>query len=76
MTTILTAVEAADRLGTSPSSVSRAAAKAGVGVRRADGRLVGLSAADLKKVAKHLHYERGNPNFGKPPKKPPRKRAS
>jgi hypothetical protein len=60
---ILTTVEAAELYGTSPSSISRAARKAEVGVRRSDGRLVGISRADLKKAAKHLRYVAGNPNF-------------
>lgn len=63
---ILTTVEAAALYETSPSSISRAARKAGLGVRRADGRLVGISRNDLKKIAKHLRYKAGNPNWSKP----------
>lgn len=63
--TILTTVEAAEEFGTSASSVSRAAKKAGVGVRRADGRLVGISRSDMKSIGKLLRYKAGNPTFGK-----------
>lgn len=62
---IMTTVEAAELAGTSPSSISRAARKARVGVRRADGRLVGISRADLKKISKHLHRVAGNPAWKK-----------
>lgn len=62
---ILTTVEAAELYSTSPSSISRAARKAGVGVRRADGRLVGVSRNDLKKIEKLLRYKAGNPNWSK-----------
>jgi hypothetical protein len=62
---ILTTVEAATLCETSPSSISRAARKAGVGVRRADGRLVGISRNDLKKIEKLLRYKAGNPNWSK-----------
>ena len=61
---ILTTVEAAILYGTSPSSISRAARKAEVGVRRGDGRLVGITRDDLKRLSKHLRYVAGNPNFG------------
>lgn len=69
MLRILTTVEAAAELGTSPSSISRAARRAGVGVRREDGRLVGVSRGDLKAIKKLLHYKAGNPTFGKNKKK-------
>ena len=62
---ILTTVEAAEELGTSASSISRAARKANVGVRREDGRLVGVSRSDLKAIQKLLRYKAGNPNFSK-----------
>lgn len=62
---ILTTVEASILYETSPSSISRAARKAGVGVRRADGRLVGISRNDLKKIEKLLRYKAGNPNWSK-----------
>lgn len=62
---IMTTVEAAAEMGTSPSSISRAAKRAGVGVRREDGRLVGISHADLKKVKKFLRFKAGNPLWSK-----------
>lgn len=62
---ILTTVQAAELYGTSPSSISRAAKKANVGVRREDGRLVGISKRDLKTLAKLLKYKAGNPNWRK-----------
>jgi hypothetical protein len=64
MKIIYTTVEAAEKFETSPSSISRAARAAGVGVRRSsDNRLVGLSEADLKVVAKKIRREVGNPNW-------------
>ena len=63
MKRIYTTVEAAERCETSPSSISRAARRAGVGLRRADGRLVGLSESDLKVVVKSLRHVAGNPNW-------------
>lgn len=62
---ILTTVEAAEELGTSASSISRAARKANVGVRREDGRLVGVTRNDMSKIKKLLRYKAGNPNFQK-----------
>jgi len=59
--TIYTTVELAERLGTSPSSISRAAKRAGVGVRRQDGRLVGVEHRDIEAIRRHLHYTAGNP---------------
>jgi hypothetical protein len=63
---IITTVEAAKRYGTSPSSISRAAKKADVGLRRADGRLVGLRERELVVLRKYLQFEPGNPNFHSP----------
>lgn len=65
MKTILTTVEAAEEFGTSPSSISRAAKRAGVGLRRSDGRLVGISRDEMRQIKKLLHYKAGNPTFGK-----------
>lgn len=62
---IMTTVEAAEEYGTSPSSISRAAKRANLGIRRADGRLVGISEADMRKISKLLRYKAGNPTFGK-----------
>ena len=62
---IITTVEAAKRYGTSPSSISRAAKKASVGLRREDGRLVGLREKELRILRKHLQFEPGNPNLTK-----------
>lgn len=61
----MTTVEAAEQFGTSPSSISRAARKAGVGVRRADGRLVGISKSDLRAIRKFLRFKAGNPKWVK-----------
>jgi hypothetical protein len=62
---IATTVELAEELGTSPSSISRAAKRADVGVRREDGRLVGVLRKDVAKIKKLLRFVAGNPNFGK-----------
>jgi hypothetical protein len=62
---ILTTVEAAEQYGTSASSISRAASRAGVGVRRSDGRLLGLSTNDLKVLRKFLRFKAGNPTWVK-----------
>jgi hypothetical protein len=62
---IATTVELAEELGTSPSSISRAAKRANVGVRREDGRLVGVPRRDVAKIKKLLRFKAGNPNFGK-----------
>lgn len=62
---ILTTVELAELLGTSPSSISRAAKRANVGVRREDGRLVGVVKADVRKLKKLLKFKAGNPNWVK-----------
>lgn len=61
----LTTVEAAEQFGTSPSSISRAARKAGVGMRRSDGRLVGISKSDLRAIKKFLRFKAGNPKWVK-----------
>ena len=66
---IYTTVEAAEKYSTSPSSISRAAKRAGVGLRREDGRLVGISERDLSAVRKLLHFKAGNPTFGKKKKR-------
>lgn len=65
MSQILTTVEAAEKFGTSPSSISRAAKRAGVGVRRSNGRLVGISENDLRSLKKYLRYKAGNPTWVK-----------
>lgn len=65
MSQILTTIEAAEKFGTSASSVSRAAKKAGVGLRRADGRLVGINKSDLRAIEKFLRYRAGNPKWVK-----------
>lgn len=62
---IFTTVELAEKYGTSPSSISRAAKRAGVGLRRADGRLLGINSNDVAVVKKLLRFKAGNPNFGK-----------
>lgn len=62
-TVVVTTVESAALYGTSPSSISRAAKRAKVGLRREDGRLVGLLKSDLRAIKKHLFYEPGNPSF-------------
>ena len=67
--TILTTVEVAEKYGTSASSVSRAAKRAGVGLRLPDGRLVGLRQHEVRTLAKLLHFRPGNPTFGKPPRR-------
>lgn len=58
---IYTTVELAAKLKTSASSVSRAARRADVGLRREDGRLVGIPERDVGKVKKFLRFKTGNP---------------
>lgn len=60
---ILTTVELAEELGTSASSISRAAKRANVGVRREDGRLVGVGRNEVRALKKFLRYKAGNPNW-------------
>jgi hypothetical protein len=71
---IVTTVEAAKRYGTSPSAISRAAKRAGIGIRREDGRLVGINSLDLPAVKKLLHFKAGNPTFIKSKTKNGKKR--
>jgi hypothetical protein len=63
MNKLITTIEAAEKCKTSPSSISRAAKRAGVGLRRADGRLVALSAADVRAMKQFLRRVAGNPNW-------------
>lgn len=66
---IFTTVELADLLKTSASSISRAASKLGIGVRRTDGRLVGITKSDVPKIKESLHYLSGNPTWRSEEKK-------
>lgn len=58
----MTASEAAKAVGCSVSTVSRAAARAGVGVF-AGGRLVALTAGDIEAVRLATHRTPGNPKW-------------
>lgn len=61
----MTTVELAELLGTSPSSISRAAKRAKIGVRREDGRLVGVMKSQVNSLKKFLKFKAGNPNWVK-----------
>jgi hypothetical protein len=66
---VFTTVELAEMLETSPSSISRAARRASVGLRRSDGRLVGIERKDLRAIESHLNYLAGNPQWRSAEKK-------
>jgi len=66
---IFTTVELAELLKTSASSISRAARKLDIGVRRSDGRLVGIMKSDVPLIKKNLHYLSGNPTWRSDEKK-------
>lgn len=55
--------QAAERLGCSAKTVSRVAAKAGVGIHFINGRLAALSPADLTAIKPLIHETSGNPNW-------------
>lgn len=58
----LTSHEAAEKLGCSVKTVTRAARRAGVGVFVHGGnRLAALHPADLAKMKSHIHETSGNP---------------
>lgn len=66
---LYTTVELAEMLETSPSSISRAARRADVGLRRSDGRLVGIEIGDVPAIKRCLNYLAGNPDWRSPEKK-------
>lgn len=74
----LTSHEAAEKLGCSVKTVTRAARRAGVGVFVHGGvRLAALHPGDLAKMKSHIHETSGNPVWiaAKAKQPRPRKRA-
>ena len=64
--------QAAAKLGCSAKTISRAAEKAGVGIRFVGGRLAALAPADLVTIRPLINETSGNPNWiaaGKTPRK-------
>jgi excisionase family DNA binding protein len=55
--------QAAERLGCSAKTISRAAKKAGVGIHFIGGRLAALAPADLLALKTHIHETSGNPDW-------------
>ena len=55
--------QAAERLGCSAKTISRAAKKTGRGIYFIGGRLAALSPADLAALKPHIHETSGNPNW-------------
>lgn len=55
--------QAAERLGCSAKTISRAAKKSGRGIYFIGGRLAALSPADLAALKPHIHETSGNPNW-------------
>jgi hypothetical protein len=55
--------QAADKLGCSTRTISRAAQKLNVGIHLVTGRLVALSPVDLKAMRSVIHSTSGNPNW-------------
>lgn len=77
----LSSHEAAEKLGCSVKTVTRAARRAGVGVYvHGGGRLAALHPADLAKMRSHIYGEAGNPVWiatrGKGPHSKARKRPA
>jgi hypothetical protein len=71
----LSTVQIAAKLGCSPATVSRAAAKLGLGLRNERGWLIGIDERDVPKIRKVVRPgQPGNPNFGKPAKKTRRRK--
>lgn len=55
--------EAAEMLGCSPRTVSRAAKRAKIGLTYASGRMAALAKADIDRLKGHIHESSGNPNW-------------
>jgi DNA-binding LacI/PurR family transcriptional regulator len=62
MVEYVTPSKAAESLGVSRSTVSRAARSGGVGVF-VEGRLVAISPNDIDKIKPFIHQTPGNPNW-------------
>jgi hypothetical protein len=67
--------QAAEKLGCSAKTISRAAKKANVGIHFINGRLAALAPADLMMIQPFIHETSGNPVWIAAGKKPRRKRA-
>jgi hypothetical protein len=55
--------QAAEKLGCSPTTISRAARKTGLGIWFRGGRLAALSPADLAALKPHIQAGPGNPDW-------------
>jgi len=58
---LLSTYQIGEKIGCSASTVGRAAARAGVGVRNGEGRLLAIDSADLEKVKAAIRGVAGNP---------------
>lgn len=67
--------QAAEKLGCSAKTISRAAKKANVGIHFINGRLAALAPDDLTAIRPLIHETSGNPDWIAAAKKPRRKRA-
>jgi transposase len=67
--------QAAEKLGCSAKTISRAAKKANVGIHFVGGRLAALAPADLSALRPFIHETSGNPDWIAAAKKPRRKRS-
>lgn len=67
--------QAAEKLGCSVTTISRAARRSGVGIYFVGGRLAALAPTDLVTLKATIHETSGNPNWiaGIQPKKRRRK---
>jgi len=64
--------QAAEKLGCSAKTISRAAKRSGIGIYYVGGRLAALAPADLTALKPLIHETSGNPNWiaaGRRPKK-------
>ena len=67
--------QAAEKLGCSAKTISRAAKKAKVGIHFVGGRLAALAPSDLTALQPFIHETSGNPDWIAAAKKPRRRRA-
>jgi hypothetical protein len=58
----VSSAKAAEQLGVSPRTVSRAAKSRGIGVF-VDGRLVAIDPRDIAKIRPFIHSTPGNPDW-------------
>jgi transposase len=67
--------QAAEKLGCSAKTISRAAKRANVGIHFINGRLAALAPSDLAAIRPFIHETSGNPDWIAAAKRPRRKRA-